>query len=128
MDLRLSRTGTERGAVHSIRGVLALTMVVGFAACTTRTVTTSDGFGLEPQRSPLIVARSGDWALLSWQSVVGEEYTVLYTDGSRHQAEWRPLEGVSGIRGTGQEMRFQDRMPQGVPRHYRLMITESRER
>ena len=124
----LSKTAHGWHSLRVLRLALCGVTLALIGGCTTRTVSTSDGFGLEPQRAPLIVARSGDWALLSWQSELGEEYTILYTDGSRHQADWQPLEGARGIRGTGREMRVQDQMPRNVTRHYRLMITQSTER
>lgn len=72
--------------------------------------------------SPLMVGRSGDTAVLSWRSEVGKVYTVLYTDGPRQGTDWRPLEGARNIRGSGREIRLEDRVPYGHTRNYRLMI------
>ena len=78
------------------------------------------------QTDPLIVARIGDAALLTWNSSIDNEYTVVYADGRRVGAEWRPLPGAVGLRGTGREMRIEDQMPPDRDRHYRLMISPIR--
>ncbi len=78
------------------------------------------------QTDPLIVARIGDAALLSWNSSINNEYTVVYADGRRVGADWRPLPGAVGLRGTGREMRIEDQMPADRDRHYRLMISPVR--
>ncbi len=78
--------------------------------------------GDEGRHAPLIVARSGDTATLSWQSEAGELYTVIYADGRRTGVEWRPLEGAERIRGDGGEIRLRDQMPPGMIRYYRLMV------
>lgn len=111
----------------SCRAMLLVMCVV--SACTTqRVITTSDGYGLEPPRKPLIVARIGDQSLLSWKSEIGETYTILYADGPRLGGEWKPLPGAMGLKGTGVEMRLEDTLPRNKPRHYRLMIIPSNER
>ncbi len=76
----------------------------------------------EQRHAPLIVGRSGDVATLSWQTRVGELYTVLYADGRRVGVDWKPLSGAYRILGNGQEMRMQDHRMSGVVRYYRLLI------
>ena len=82
--------------------------------------------GEKELHAPLMVSRAGGTAVLSWESKLGELYTVLYTDGSRQGTEWQPMEGVTRIPGTGREIRVQDRIPSGRTRHYRLMVLPSR--
>lgn len=103
-----------------------LTLLLLFLAGILSACTTTEevvGGSLSAQTDPLIVARIGNSALLSWQSSAENEYTVLYADGSRVGAEWRPLEGASRVRGTGGEIRIEDQMPPNRIRYYRLMIT-----
>lgn len=82
--------------------------------------------GGESGSDSLIVARIGDSALLTWQSSVLHEYTILYSDGRRSSVTWRPLPGAARIRGTGGEIRLEDQMPPGETRYYRLMIDSVR--
>lgn len=96
------------------------------AACVTVEETSRAG-GLGEQTSDsLIVARIGDAALLTWQTSVANEYTILYSDGRRSAVAWQPLPGATRIRGTGREMRIEDEPPPGVTRYYRLMIDSPR--
>ncbi len=87
-------------------------------------VTVTDLDTSTERHAPLMVARSGENALLSWDSKVGATYTILYTDGPRQLAEWRPLPSAEQVRGTGREIRLEDRLPRNQPRHYRLMVSQ----
>jgi len=69
---------------------------------------------------PLIVARAGDVAVLSWQTEAGNLYSVLFADGI--PAQWRPLPGLTRIPGNGREFRAEDNVPARNSRQYRLMI------
>lgn len=103
-------------------GLVMWALLMGFFATSCVTVVDSD----EPatRHAPLMVVRSGDYALLSWESQLNTEYTILYADGERRFADWRPLEGAERIRGTGREIRLEDRLPPRQPRHYRLMVQD----
>ncbi len=105
---------------------LLLSLLVGclVVSCTTPTHELIE----EPPPATLIVARTGDQSVLSWQSRVGEIYTVLYADGSRVGVDWKPLQGAHRIHGTGQEVRLTDRMPSGTIRYYRLMVVPADSR
>lgn len=74
--------------------------------------------------APLIVARAGDQAILSWDSKSSNVYSVLFTDGARFGGQWQPLPQAQRIVGTGGEMRVEDRVPAGYTRNYRLMIVD----
>lgn len=101
--------------------------IVGLLLLTAACVTVEEtGTGRAGASDSLIVARIGDAALLTWQSAVGNEYTVLYSDGRRSSVTWRPLPGASRLGGTGREMQVEDKMPQGETRYYRLMIDSPR--
>lgn len=87
--------------------------------------------GGRPQREnvpTLIVARSAEEAILSWQSNPDERYTVLYAEGRKFGAEWRALPGASNIRGTGGMIEYTDEIQPGVARHYRLMVMPAEKR
>ncbi len=102
---------------------VVVAMVASLSGCTTTEhIAGREDMSLAGGPDPLIVARIDGMALLTWQSQRDKEYTVLYADGRRVGAEWRALEGASRIRGTGQEIRWEDRMPQGQTRYYRLMV------
>lgn len=105
-------------AVPIQNALLCLALVFFFAACASPNPEPVH----QDRHAPLIVARSGDSALLSWETRVGELYTVLYADGRRVGVDWKPLEGASRIPGNGNEIRITDRMPLGITRYYRLMI------
>lgn len=107
-------------------GVLSGLLVLFAAACVTVEEPVAGGLAGAGASDSLIVARIGDAALLTWQSSVGNEYTILYSDGQRAATTWRPLPGASRIRGTGREMRIEDRMPVDTTRYYRLMIDSPR--
>ncbi len=108
-------------------GVIGSVALLISAACVTVEETGRGDGGLHNQASDsLIVARIGDAALLTWQTSVGNEYTILYSDGRRSAVTWQPLPGASRVRGTGQEMRIEDQLPPGVTRYYRLMIDSPR--
>ena len=115
--IRLSSSKRFRGLLQAVCCSLFLIGV----GCTT---TPSEPLRADdPDRhAPLIVARTGDTAQLSWQSRLGNLYTVIYLDGQRVGGEWRPLPGAERIRGNGGEIRLEDDMPRGVARHYRLMV------
>lgn len=85
------------------------------SACTSPSSST-----YERHAPPLVVARAGDLAVLSWQSQAGNLYTVLFSDSM--PAQWQPLVGASRIRGNGREFRIEDQVPYGSSRQYRLMI------
>lgn len=121
MKCDLSNNRLDMGLV-SFGTCLSLACVLFLVSCTTSgtdALRASD----EERHAPLIVARTGDTALLSWQSRVGELYTVLYADGQRVGVDWRPLESAQRIHGTGGEIRLEDRMRPGLIRYYRLMVT-----
>ena len=105
-------------------GLRRCLLVVGllYWGVTTGCVTVENLDETEPQHAPLMVVRSGDYALLSWDSELNREYAVLYTDGDRRFADWHPLKGAERIRGTGREIRIEDRLPVDRLRHYRLMV------
>lgn len=106
-------------SINSVRHIVVGLLLGSLAAaCTTTTAEHTE----EGRHAPLIVARSGDVATLSWQTQVGELYTILYADGRRVGVDWRPLPGVYRVPGNGQEMRMQDQMTRGVVRYYRLLI------
>lgn len=96
---------------------LACGLFVG--GCTT-VVTVS-----QPRNAPLIVARTGGEALLSWQSRTGEWYTLLYADGAKTGVDWLPLPGAERVAGNGQELRMIDHPPANINRYYRLMVVPS---
>jgi len=102
------------------RAVLLLVALFTYAGCVSTTV--------EPpareRHAPLIVTRSGDMSRISWQSKPGLLYTVMYTDGPRARGEWVPLPGLYRVPGTGMEMIFEERLPAGAIRHYRLLINQ----
>ena len=114
----------ERVSPGPVRRLLALMVGCLVVSCTTPSPEMTD----ESPRATLIVARTGDHSVLSWQSRVGEMYTVLYADGSRVGVEWKPLQGAQRIHGNGQEIRLTDRMPPGVIRYYRLMVVPAESR
>ncbi len=70
----------------------------------------------------LIVARTGDEAILTWRSRIGESYTILYADGRHAGADWRALPEATNVPGTGQEIRIRDRIPPGMDRQYRMIV------
>lgn len=115
------RTTTRSSKLPS-GGLLRYGWVAGWLLVGCVTVTDLDTKA--ERHAPLMVARSGGYALLSWDSEMGSSYTVLYTDGPRQLAEWRPLPGAGQIRGTGREIRLEDRLPTNQPRHYRLMVSQ----
>jgi len=67
----------------------------------------------------LQVTREGDTMILSWPSVAGKTYTVLYTESLR-DPEWRPLPGHRDLVGTGGELTVRDTIASPGVRFYRL--------
>ena len=104
---------------RNLRVVIILILLLGAA---TGCVTVVESDVPEARHAPLMVVRSGNYALLSWESERNIEYTILYADGERRFADWRPLAGAERIRGTGREIRVEDRLYGNQPRHYRLMV------
>ncbi len=90
---------------------------------------TSTGGRAERENVPtLIVSRAESQAILSWPSNPNERYTVLYAEGRKVGAEWRPLPGASNIRGTGGVIEYTDEIVPGTLRHYRLMVMPAEKR
>ncbi len=99
----------------------ALTSVVLIAGCVTVEVDP-----LEDRGSPMIVTRSGDVAQLTWDSRIGNTYTVLYADGQYTSALWQPLPKATDIPGTGATIVLEDHIATGQTRYYRLIVLEGR--
>lgn len=76
----------------------------------------------------LMVSRGADDAVLSWNTRVGERYTVLYAESREAGARWQPLPGAQGIRGTGAPITIRDPVPAGRPRFYRIDVLPSTSR
>ena len=62
-----------------------------------------------PDRTSLIIARSGSEVTLSWKSTEGRVYTVLYTERDKTKADhWQPLPDCINKAGTGRMIILKD--------------------
>lgn len=89
-----------------------LTVAIGLAGCTS-----PPGRGQEA--SSFSARHTDEKIVLSWQSVPGQLYTVLYTD-QLVPANWEPLSRFSNIEGTGTQMQAVDDIGKATTRFYRL--------
>lgn len=71
----------------------------------------------------LVVTRAGGQTQLGWASQLGWNYTVLYAERRDKGAAWKVLPGADRLRGTGGPISFNDRVPGGQSRYYRLQAT-----
>lgn len=102
-------------ASQSLRSLIPL---LGLAVLLAGGCTTSIESDREPPK--LVVARGADDVQLTWNSVKGQTYTVLFTDDAANSARWQILPGFSGIRGTGRPLFARDRVSSTVSRRYKL--------
>lgn len=79
----------------------------------------------EEQRLPaspmttLTVARAGESVSIQFPSEKGVMYTVLWT-ADLNSGSWKPLPNALRVAGTGELMAFEDHVPNGIQRYYRL--------
>lgn len=73
-------------------------------------------------KTALFTTRTGDQAVLSWQSKAGEIYAVRYSESREGGAQWKVLPGCERISGTGEVIEKTDEVPVGTERYYRLII------
>jgi hypothetical protein len=69
----------------------------------------------------LIVGGDGNQLILSWESVPGAEYTVLFTE-QLQPATWRALGTYVNMLGTGDRMEVKDKAGPHRTRYYRLHV------
>lgn len=74
-------------------------------------------------RTRLIVTRAGGVATLQWQSEIGMTYTLMYADSRKPGTAWRGVPGVHAVPGNGDLMKYEDKLPYGRDRHYRIQAT-----
>ena len=96
-----------------------LLLAVMASGCVTRR-TTMDDVALSKTR--LFVTRSADLVTLSWESEPNLAYTVMYNHTRSARSPWQILPGFDFIRGTGRTITYQDRVPVGEERYYRLQL------
>ena len=109
-----------RSGKRTTRALAALALVLGCAAGGCKTVHEE----VQPLReTTLTVARSGGDVTLSWISVRGTYYSVMYTDARGAKAQWKLLPDAVNVRGlaTGEPIVVMDRVPASQPRYYRLV-------
>jgi len=76
-------------------------------------------------KTRLFVTRTADLVTLSWESDPDTAYTVLYNHTRSAKSPWKILPGFDLIRGTGRTLTYQDRVPIGETRYYRLQAHPS---
>ncbi|MBN1269753.1 MAG: hypothetical protein JXB04_09210 [Kiritimatiellae bacterium] len=105
-----------------MRGSLApavLAAVLAASGCALRRPSAPPAAGEQLLRIGAV--RSGDGFALTWDSVPGREYTVLYTE-NLVKPDWKPLKGCRNLRGRGGRMEARDDTPGAGMRYYRLHV------
>jgi hypothetical protein len=98
---------------HAFRGLaLVLAIAAGLVGCTTPRKTEDEAVAFSARHT-------NEKIVLSWQSVPGQLYTVLYTD-QLVPANWEPLHRFTNIEGTGTQMQAVDDIGKATTRFYRL--------
>lgn len=67
----------------------------------------------------LTVARAGESVSIQFPSEKGVMYTILWT-ANLNSRSWEPLPNAVRVMGTGELMAFEDHVPNGIQRYYRL--------
>ncbi|MGE4490492.1 MAG: hypothetical protein AB7E95_13205 [Kiritimatiellales bacterium] len=76
---------------------------------------------------PFATAYAGGKMTISWESEVGQIYTVYYTDAPRGtRPNWQPLPTANRLTGNGQTVTLTDTPPAGATRRYLLMTGDQR--
>lgn len=78
--------------------------------------------------SPMMsTAYAGGVMTISWESEVGETYTVYYTDAPHGvRAQWKPLPKATQLSGTGGQLTVTDKPKTGGKRRYLLMTGDQK--
>jgi len=70
----------------------------------------------------LMVSRGADETVLSWNSIRGARYMILYSDSRATGTRWQPLPNAASVVGTGSAITVRDAIPNTHARYYRLEL------
>ena len=96
--------------------IIALIGIILCAGCATR----HQAAPTSTDNPTLHVSSVGDGCIISWVTVPGMMYTVLYSE-SLTAPDWKPLTGYANLRGTGKNLRVPDMAPKESTRFYKVV-------
>lgn len=103
-------------SMSSLSKLPILLLVTACVGCST-----IDSSRMDTERTSLVVVEVEGRVQMSWSSIEGRSYTIIYSDNANTPVnQWRPLPGYVDIPGTGGQMTATDNIPKGATRHYRL--------